>query len=118
MDPQNSCVRAEDVTFTIPVINDMKKLESMDQRTSGYQIREMNPDLSINLFTTSSLGRLFKAMTVRLGSPQTFFSEQVRAGFSIGEHKTVVEGAQEKVCIDLLFLINFLKNLLIPKDVS
>lgn len=118
MDSQNSCVRTEEVTFTVPIIKNMKKLEIMDQRTFGYEIREMNPYLSINVFTTSSLERLFKAMTLRLGSPQIFCSEQVRAGFSIGEHTTVVEGAQEMVCIDLLFLIHFLKNLLIPKDVS
>lgn len=106
MDPPNSCVRIEEVTFTVPIITDQEKFESMDKRTLAYQIREMNPDLSINVFTTSSLERLFKAMMLRPDSSQSFCSEQVRAGFS-REHTTLVEGTQEKVCIGFAEFYSF-----------
>lgn len=106
MDPPNSCVRIEEVAFTVPIIMDQEKLESMDKRTFAYQIGEMNPDLSINVFTTTSLEQLFKAMMLRLDSPQTFCSEQVRTGLS-REHTTLVEGAQEKVCIDFAEFYSF-----------
>lgn len=106
MDLPNPCVRIEKVTFTVPIITDQEKLESMDKRTFAYQIREMNPDLSINVFTTTSLERLFKAMMLGLDSPQTSCSEQVRGGFN-REHTTLVEGAQEKVCIDFARFYSF-----------
>lgn len=106
MDPPNARFSSEEATFTVPNITDRKKLESMDQRTFAHQIRELNPDLSVSVFTNSIL---------RLDS-----SEQVRAGFSIREHTTEVEGAQEKVYIDLLelFSIHSLGNLLIPTNLS
>lgn len=114
MESPNSYVRIEEVIFTVPIITDREKFESMDMRTFTYQNREMNPDLSINVFT-NNLERLFKAMMLQLDNPQTFYSEQVRANFS-REHTKLVEGAQEKVCIDFAELYSFSQEPINPNE--
>lgn len=89
----------------------------MDKRTFAYQIEKMNPDLSINVFTTTSLEQLFKAKMLRLDSPQTFCSEQVVPA-SVENIRHWLKVPKKKNASILLSFICFLKSLLILTDVS
>lgn len=40
-------------------------------------------------------------MMLRLDRPPNFYSEQIFAGFRMREYTTAVEGAQERICVDL-----------------
>lgn len=80
----------------------------------------MNPELLIKAFAARSLESLLKATMLRLDSPPKFYSQQMCAGFRIREYTTPIDGAQERVCVDLLevLLIRSFKNLLISTDMS
>lgn len=118
MDSLDFRVTVEETTFTIPIMSDLERLKSIEQRIFAYRVLEMDPELSIKAFAASSLESLLKATMLRLDSPPKVYSEQICAGFRIREYTTPVEGAQERVCVDLLevLLIPPFKNLLISTD--